>query len=167
MTHKIMAILASYLVAIWVSAPGDAATRHSLDIGILEIGQPLIRLPKQVVRVKDCENKAQPLTCRFLLPDGIWYRLDKGGVADKTYELPAKSLPTWAVPSDNPLVAIERARRLTGLRFERWHDDYDGEFVESTEPMKSRYGKYFWISIYFKKGRMKDVSITSLPHPDV
>ncbi len=93
--------------------------------------------------------------------------MDNGRVAEKTYAIPTKSLPGWAVPSDSPKMAKRRAERVTGLQFVRWHDDYDGEFVESTNVLRSRYGKYFRISIHFEKGRMKYASITSLAHPDV
>ncbi len=46
-------------------------------------------------------------------------------------------------------------------------DDYGTFYLETDDSLKSPYGMYFNILIRFNKGRMRDVSITSLPHPDV
>ena len=144
-----------------------ALTVDAIDVGRLKLGQVVDKLPSGVRKRKDCTDRKDPLSCSVLLDDGIWYVFVDRKVADKVIDLPSKFVPPWIDPSASPAVAKRQLERLLRRKFRTWVDDYGTVYLETDDSLKSPYGMYFNILIRFNKGRMRDVSITSLPHPDV
>lgn len=144
-----------------------ALTVDAIDVGRLKLGQVVDKLPSGVRKRQDCTDRKDPLSCSVLLDDGIWYVFVDRKVADKTIELPSKFVPPWIDSTASPAVAKRQLERLLRRKFRTWMDDYGTVYLEADDFLKSAYGKYFNIVIRFEKGRMRDVSITSLPHPDV
>jgi hypothetical protein len=142
-------------------------TVDAIDVGRLKLGQVVDKLPSGVRKRKDCRDRKDPLSCSVLLNDGIWYVFVDRRVADKTIELPSKFVPPWIDPAASPAGAKRQLERLLRRKFRTWMDDYGTVYLETDDSLKSPYGMYFNILIRFNKGRMRDVSITSLPHPDV
>lgn len=162
-------LFASVLAITSPAAATQSATLtvDAIDVGRLKLGQVVDKLPSGVRKRQDCTDRKDPLSCTVLLDDGIWYVFVDRKVAGKTIELPSKSALSWIDPSAGPVRTKRNLEQKLRRKFRVWTDDYGTVYIETDDFLKSAYGMYFNIVIRFKKGRMKDVSITSLPHPDV
>lgn len=161
-----------FAMALAIASPAAASgtaplTVDAIDVGRLKLGQVVDKLPSGIGKRKDCTDRTDPLSCRVLLDDGIWYVFVDRKVADKTIELPSNAVPPWIDANISPSTAKARLEKQIRRKFRIWTHDSGVMIVETDYSIKSKYGSYFKISIVFKNGMVNLISITTLADVEV
>lgn len=164
---RLLSFLALAIASPVGAHPTTPLTVDEIDIGRLKLGQVIDKVPTGVRKRKDCSDRKDPLTCRVLLDDGIWYVFVDRKVADKTIELPSNATPSWIDPKIGPRTAKIQLEKKIRRKFRIWTHDSGDVIVETDFSIRSQYDSYFRISLLFKKGILNFISITTLPDPEV
>lgn len=153
-------------VALILTAPASAALKG--DFAGLPICSKLNAMPRGY-RPTECNRRA-PLRgeCRFTLTSNgmpIEYLIDDGVVLDKKVPLSAgPSTPYGLRDGDDYDAAAHKVRVGTGLSSRKWTDNEDeaASYIQSDDVTCGR-NKSYSIYVWFRNGRAKSVSISTLP----
>jgi len=153
-------------VALILTAPASAALMG--DFAGLPICSTLNVMPKGYQPI-EC-NKRAPLRgeCRFTLTSDhmpVEYLINDGVVLDKKVPLSASpSTPYGLRDGDDYEVTERKIRAATGLSSRKWADNEDeaASYLQSDDMTCDR-NKSYSIYVWFKNGRAKSVSISTLP----
>ena len=155
-------------MAMLLAAPASAAQRG--DFAGLAICSKLLALPK-AYKATECNRRA-PLRgeCRFTLSSNgmpIEYLMEDGVVLAKDVKLAAGArfaAPYGLSHGESRQGAARKIRATTGLSSQHWEDSEEpGTSYLQSDSVQCGASKAYTIYVWFRDGRAKSVSVSTLP----